>query len=153
MGRIFEKYGVNKMNLVYINKDDGYKTADLGPAAEKWLFDVRSMLVEALDNGVVYFHEGSKPKVNQFLKECGNLSVLQRELKEAILKGTLKVDAMHVSTQKELFGSYVLPWRPLCPVCYIFMYGGLYLKVRVARNDKLGIDVHRMNRTPKKTSY
>ena len=153
MGKLFEKYGVNKMNLVYINKDDGYKTTDLGPAAEKWLFEVRPALVEALDNGVVYFHKGSKPKVDAFLKDCGNISVLKREVKEAILKGTLTVDAIHTSTQKELFGSYVLPWKPLCPVCYLFMYGGLYLKVRVARNDKLGIDVHRMKYTPKKTSY
>lgn len=148
MGKIFEKYGVNRINLVY--EKDQYKTYGLAPVAEEWFAEVRQNLIKAADNGLAYFSKSSIEKVEAFREENDllDLKELKSLVKEIILQKEIVVDYLHYKTQKEIFGKIVNKDRPLCPLCYWFngtMWRGriIYLKVRVTADDRLGIDIHK----------
>ena len=145
MTSLFWKYGVNRMNLPYL--DNHYKTTDLESAAEDWLLDSRKALLEAMNNGIVYFNESSKEKVDQHICELGGVDFLKRELTDIILRGEMRIDYLHRRDQEKYFGKFLLPWEPLCPICFIFDgvstgNGEVYFKCRISKADKLAIDVH-----------
>lgn len=152
----FEKYGVNRMNLVYLEK--GYKTTDLEDVAEDWLIDSRKALLEAMANGLVYFNPSSKEKVDTHVREVGGLDFLKREITEVVLTGEMKIDYLHKPEQLRYFGRYKSPWTPLCPICFIFdtsTYEGrpVYLKCRIDCKGRLAIDVHYQNRPSRMYRY
>lgn len=147
MGKIFDNYGVNRMNLIYLK--DCYKTSDLSPAAQEWFLNLRSNLIKALNNGLCYFNANSKGKVLSFIEKIDGVEQLRRFISEMILKDEVEVDYLHKPDQKTCFNKALEAWQPLCPIVYIFKnyHDGktVYLKVRVASNDKLGIDIHEAN--------
>lgn len=142
---IYEKYGFNRMNLPYL--DNHYKTTDLESAAEDWLLDSRKALLEALNNGIVYFNDSSKEKVNEHIREVGGIEFLKRELTDIILRGEMRIDYLYRRDQEKYFGKFLPPWKPLCPICFIFegsstKDGEVYFKCRISRAEKLAIDAH-----------
>ena len=145
MTDLFYKYGVNRMNLRY--GDEEFYTDNLEPAAEDWYLGIRKALLEAMDNGIVFFTESSKPKVLQHIKEVGGIEKMKEELRTIITKKYISVDVLRRGDQLTYFKSYVSPHRPLAPICFIFrgvVYGGemVYFKCRITQFNKLGIDVH-----------
>ena len=97
MNRLFEKYGVNKMNLAYNFDEERYETNDLEGYRMTWYLELREAMVRASENGLVYFNESAKEKVAVYvnypmLKQLGFLLhrwILVKDIRRNLCRGTI----------------------------------------------------------------